>query len=171
MTEEKLTIKEKAVKYDNWVKYVDGRGWSEILQKPLKVKIVIDKLKKEIKDLKQQVESHKGTGIMLSRDNQILKRQKIVLQDELKVVQAKYEAVKKYNKTMTEGLQEELLKNASLKEENDSLGSELQEAWHLVQAHKHKVEMINQMLQEWITGNDVDFYPAIAQLKEILEEK
>ena len=84
----KLTIAEKAKLYDNWLKYVDGRGWTEVMAEP-------EQIKQEYKRLKKETESHKGTGVMLSKENQILKRQKIVLQDEIKIVQGKYEALKK----------------------------------------------------------------------------
>jgi len=88
MSEKKLTIKDKAHLYDNWLEYVAGRGWTECFAEPEKIKQEFDRLNKEIV-------SHKGTGIMLSKENQILKRHKTVLKDELKVLQAKYEALKK----------------------------------------------------------------------------
>ncbi|KKN76195.1 hypothetical protein LCGC14_0372210 [marine sediment metagenome] len=164
-------LKEDANSYKNWLKYVDNRGWTDILKEPLKIKEIMDKIKADvryykelnnglnqacdllnekkkklleevekwkkssddfrkdlvesnklhvkkaaeikqleedngkngitiaqqdskIKRLIKEVESHKGTGIMIEKENQILKRQKKVLQDEIQVVQKKYEAVK-----------------------------------------------------------------------------
>ena len=54
MSEKKLTQKEKAVKYDNWVKFVDSRGLSDVLLEPTKVKEKMNKLKEEITTLKQK---------------------------------------------------------------------------------------------------------------------
>jgi len=49
----KLTIKEKAQLYDNWLKYVDNRGWTDCFAEPQKIKEEFDKLKKEISYTKE----------------------------------------------------------------------------------------------------------------------
>jgi len=58
--------------------------------------------------------------------------------------------------------------NKKLKEENDNLGSELQEAWHLVKVHKQKVEKIERLVDNCIY-HVLPLDPK--QIKEILEKK
>lgn len=45
----KLSQKEKADLYDNWLAYVNGRGWTEVMAEPQKIKEKFDKLNKEIR--------------------------------------------------------------------------------------------------------------------------
>ena len=76
MSEEKLTQKQKAKLYDNWLKFVDGKGYTEIFAEPQKIKEKIDNLNKE-SDILQR------TAIMLSKENQNLKRQKRAAEEEI----------------------------------------------------------------------------------------
>lgn len=76
-----LEMKEKTQLYNNWLKFCDNRGYTEIFAEPQETKEKFDKLKKEIK-------SHKGTGIMLSTENQNLIRQKLDLEKEIVTLKA-----------------------------------------------------------------------------------
>lgn len=68
----KLTIKEKAVKYDNWIKWVASRGLTDVLVEPLKVKEKMDDLKREITDLKGKVHTLDISGNGLRERNKKL---------------------------------------------------------------------------------------------------
>lgn len=106
MPEKKLTQKAKALLYDNWLKYTKSRGWSDILKKPLEIKKIIDKLKLEKKELQEL--------------NQIEHTKSFVSMAKLEKSKVDNDTLRKYNKTTTEGLQEEISKGGKLKKELDA---------------------------------------------------
>jgi len=60
MSEKKLTVKEKAKLYENWLKFVDGKGYTEIFAEPQKTKEKFDKLNKEITQHKENRKNIRG---------------------------------------------------------------------------------------------------------------
>jgi len=97
-----LTQKEKADLYDNWLKYVANRGWTDCFAEPQKIKEKFDKLNKEL-------ESHKGTGIMLAKENQSMKvhYDKVIkkneeLRDEIKKLKERKKIDDSFNKLRDE---------------------------------------------------------------------
>lgn len=64
-----LEMKEKTQLYYNWLKYVDGRGWTDIMAKPQEIKEKFDKLNAEIKQLTKD-NGHNGI-VIAARDIKI----------------------------------------------------------------------------------------------------
>jgi len=126
-------LREDATSYQNWLKYVDNRGWTECFAGPEEIKQKFDKLNKEI-------ESHKGTGLMLSKENQNLKRHYATLTKKNEELRDDIKQLQDYNKTFTKGLQEELVKNSQLKKQNDNLIQLRAEDADV--EHKMKVEIL-----------------------------
>jgi len=118
MAEKKLTIKQKAQLYDNWLKYTAGKGWSDILKKPLEIKKVIDKLKLEKKDLQElnQVEHTKSFVSMAKLEKikkSITSKEKLIgdllhTKSELKKELTEYKFHDKNNKEVIKQLKEQI---------------------------------------------------------------
>lgn len=140
-------LKEDAQSYQNWLKFVAGRGLTDVLVEPLKVKERFDKLKKEIRYLQEL-----NNGLNAACD------------------------VLKASRTKKEKLIGDLLHDkVELKKENDSLGSMLQEATHREHNLKKILEQFKEYnfeLQRW-TGDDFEwaFNQVKEKFKKILEEK
>lgn len=154
MAEKKLTIKEKAVLYDNWLKYVDNRGWSEVLQEPLKVKAIIDKLKAQIKQLE---EDNGNNGITIAHQDSKIKR----LKEERDSWESK-----------ANDLNPLIEENKKLKEERKQIDAEWKFRQELIDALKQKLEKI----KEWANNFGYDTRDGFRvqefkELKEILNEK
>lgn len=67
-------LQEDANSYQNWLKFVAGRGLTDVLVEPLKVKERFDKLKKEIKELKDSIENMNVVILRHESENDNLKQ-------------------------------------------------------------------------------------------------
>jgi len=147
----KLTQKEKADLYDNWLAYVNGRGWTEVMAEPQKIKEKFDKLKKEIRYLQEL-----NNGLNSACD----------------IIKARNKKLTEDKKILSETLVEEVELGGKQRQEIDNLKQKLEK---IKESCNNEISMVENTLAhpDWVLDDgELKGIKRVAELiLEILDEK